>query len=171
MKKITSMIILFLTSVISIDGQNDPCSSPSSSQFDFWIGNWKCSWEDTDGSIKTGSNTVKKILNNCVIEENFDGSPGSELIGRSFSVYSPFFNKWKQTWVDNNGSYLDFEGGLEGDKMILSRTVNKKDGTSFMQRMVWYNITKDKFDWNWERSDDGGKTWKVNWQILYERKE
>jgi hypothetical protein len=37
--------------------------------------------------------------------------------------------------------------------------------------MVWYNITADEFDWNWERSDDGGKTWEVKWQIKYKRKK
>jgi len=27
------------------------------------------------------------------------------------------------------------------------------------------------FDWNWERSDDGGATWQVNWNIHYTRKK
>jgi hypothetical protein len=35
--------------------------------------------------------------------------------------------------------------------------------------MVWYNITDDEFDWIWERSDDGGETWDVKWQIKYKR--
>jgi len=37
--------------------------------------------------------------------------------------------------------------------------------------MVWYNITENEFDWNWERSDDGGVTWDVKWQIKYKRKK
>jgi len=36
--------------------------------------------------------------------------------------------------------------------------------------MVCYNITADEFDWNWERSDDGGNTWRVLWKIKYKRK-
>ena len=28
---------------------------------------------------------------------------------------------WKQTWVDDNGSYLDFRGGFDGEAMALSR--------------------------------------------------
>jgi hypothetical protein len=33
--------------------------------------------------------------------------------------------------------------------------------------MVFKNITKHKFDWSWERSDDEGATWKPLWQIQY----
>jgi hypothetical protein len=53
--------------------------------------------------------------------------------------------------------------------MILSRTFELK-GKTVMQRMVWYNIKHKQFDWNWERSDDMGETWQVNWQIHYSRK-
>lgn len=35
--------------------------------------------------------------------------------------------------------------------------------------MVWYNISKNEIDWNWERSDDEGKTWAVKWKIHYTR--
>ena len=153
MKYIT---VLFLLIVLTISAQQkqDPCSSIESSQFDFWLGEWECSWTDAEGKIQSGSNFVQKILGSCVIEENFDGNPGTPLIGKSHSVYSIQHGKWFQTWVDNNGSYLDFSGGMADDKMILSRTVNLPDGTSFMQRMVWHNITENEFDWNWERSDD-----------------
>jgi len=65
--------------------------------------------------------------------------------------------------------YLDFVGGMDGDKMILSR-IAKTDTSEFLQRMMFYNITADSLDWNWERSDDKGKTWKLTWQIKYRRK-
>jgi hypothetical protein len=38
------------------------------------------------------------------------------------------------------------------------------------QRMVWYDIEADRFLWNWERSDDGGQTWRVLWKIDYTRR-
>jgi hypothetical protein len=62
-----------------------------------------------------------------------------------------------------------FTGGLEDDKMILSRTVETTKG-ALTQRMVFYIIQKDSFDWNWESSTDGGKNWKLNWKIKYTRK-
>jgi hypothetical protein len=43
-------------------------------------------------------------------------------------------------------------------------------GEACKQRMVWYNIEADQIDWNWERSNDGGTTWRVLWQIHYQKK-
>ena len=31
------------------------------------------------------------------------------------------------------------------------------------------NIARDALDWRWERSDDNGQTWQVQWQIHYHR--
>ena len=57
---------------------------------------------------------------------------------------------------------------MENDKMILSRKI-RKDEKELIQRMVFYNISKDKFDWNWESSKDNGKTWTLNWKLNYTR--
>jgi hypothetical protein len=170
MKWVLLVIITGCSVLLSAQEKSKPCDSSESSQFDFWIGDWDCEWTNQDGSINHGSNSISKILGGCVIEENFNGNPGIGLIGKSHSVYSPVYGVWLQTWVDNNGAYLAFEGGMKEDKMILSRTVEKKDGSSFLQRMIWYNISANGFDWNWERSDDDGKTWKTNWQLHYTRK-
>ena len=161
------LILAFLLVSFSIVfSQNPkPCSVPESKQFDFWIGDWKASWADT----ASGSNSISKILGGCVIYEQFSGSSSSPLVGKSVSVYNSRTGKWHQTWVDNQGGYLDFEGQWEGDKMVLSRTFELK-GKKIMQRMIWFNISADKFDWNWERSDDDGTTWKIVWPIHYTRK-
>ena len=92
------------------------------------------------------------------------------MIGRSVSVLVPRENLWKQTWVDNQGGYLDFTGGLVEERMILSRAAVNPEGQPIIQRMVWYNITSDSLDWNWERSNDSGKSWEILWQIHYKRK-
>lgn len=133
------------------------------SQFDFWLGEWNCTWTD-DGK---GTNRIERILDDKVIQENFEGDG---LHGISHSVWDPERELWCQTWVDNNGTYLDFTGSFRDGQMVLSRDAFAK-GQSFKQRMVWYNITEDEFDWNWERSDDGSKTWRVLWQIKYQRKK
>jgi hypothetical protein len=106
-------------------------------------------------------------LDSAVIQEEF---VGGDFKGKSVSVYNRHTLKWQQTWVDNAGGYLDFVGGFEGGKMVLARTA-ERDGVRFLQRMIWYNIERDQLDWNWERSDDAGKTWKVLWQIHYVRKK
>ena len=165
--------LLVMISPLSSFAQNEdkPCSYPEAKQFDFWVGTWKAEWTGKDGIQKEGTNTIKKILGGCVVEENFDGNPGTPLIGISLSVYVHRLKKWKQTWVDNSGGYLDFVGEFEKDKMVLSRSFIDKEGKSISQRMVYYNINKKSFDWNWERSMDEGKTWNVMWKIHYTRKD
>ena len=131
-------------------------------QFDFWLGEWDVRWGE-DGK---GTNRIERILGDKIIQENFTGG---DLNGLSFSAYDAERNLWCQTWVDNNGSYLDFIGRFEDGKMIFSRDAMVK-GEACKQRMVWYNIEANQFDWNWERSDDGGDSWRVLWQIKYTRK-
>ena len=131
-------------------------------QFDFWLGDWDVTWSE-DGQ---GANRVERILDGKIIQENFSAP---DLIGMSVSSYDPERGLWRQTWVDNHGSYLDFTGRLEDGKMILSRDAIVK-GQACKQRMVWYGIRENELEWNWERSDDGGDTWRVLWQIHYNRK-
>jgi hypothetical protein len=90
--------------------------------------------------------------------------------GTSVSVFDARAGKWKQTWVDNQGGYLDFVGEFKDGQMILQREGVRPDGTKALQRMVWKNISAGEFDWSWEASRDGGKTWQVNWPIHYKRK-
>ena len=138
-------------------------SEKPETQFDFWLGEWDCSWGD-DGK---GSNCVERIMDGKIIQENFDGG---DFRGISVSAWDAGRKLWCQTWVDNSGTYLDFTGSFRDGQMVLSRDALVR-GEACKQRMVWYNITESEFDWNWERSDDGGKTWDVKWQIKYKRKK
>ena len=142
------------------------CDQRERRQFDFWIGEWEVSW----GENQKGTNNIRSTLDGCVILENFDGTPAIALKGTSVSTYSPQAGKWQQTWVDNQGSYLDFAGGWRDGKMVLERQASI-EGKSILQRMVWYNIQPDSLDWNWERSNDNGKTWELLWKISYRRKQ
>jgi hypothetical protein len=170
--------VLLMTSIVAASAQTDeqkPCSSPEARQFDFWVGEW-----DLTSRMRTGPgeedwaegkayNTVKAVLNGCVIVESFNGRPAVELQGMSVSSWNPQLGRWQQTWVDNQGGYLNFLGGLEDGKMILSREA-EREGKKILQRMVFENITEDSLDWNWERSEDGGTTWTLLWHLHYARK-
>jgi hypothetical protein len=131
-------------------------------EFDFWIGEWELTW----GEDKHGTNLIDRVMDGVVIQENFK-SDGYH--GMSVSVFSKEDSCWHQTWVDSSGSYLDFIGGFSNGKMILIRD-GIVDDRSVQQRMVWYDISKDTFQWNWERSEDQGISWKVIWKIQYQRK-
>jgi hypothetical protein len=142
-----------------------PCQRPEVRQFDFWVGEWDLTWPDGG----RGTNVIEHAFDGCVVKESFSAET-DPLRGTSVSTFNAATGKWQQTWVDNQGSYLDFVGELRDGTMVLTREATIK-GAKVLQRMVWHNIAKDSFDWNWERSDDGGKTWKVLWPIHYERKK
>ena len=148
-----------------------PCQAPEQKQLDFWIADWDLTWPGTkQGDLDHGTNRIHCVLDGCVVEEDFSAETSGHLRGRSVSLFEPQSGKWKQTWVDNEGGYLDFTGDFANGQMILQREFTQKDGTRVMQRMVWKNISASEMDWNWEASRDGGKTWQVNWPIHYKRK-
>ena len=88
--------------------------SPELRQFDFWLGEWDLTW----GESGRGINRITAVLDNRVIQEEFDGTPSTPLRGLSVSTYNAQMGKWQQTWVDNTGSYLDFVGEFVDGKMI-----------------------------------------------------
>ncbi|MBS1849452.1 MAG: DUF1579 family protein [Acidobacteria bacterium] len=145
-----------------------PCAEPEQKQFDFWVGEWELT---TPGESGGGTNRVRQAFEGCVIEENFSGGPDNPLVGMSVSRFDPIAKKWKQTWVDNQGAYLDFSGEFQDGQMILQREASDAAGARFLQRMVWKNIGADELDWSWESSKDQGKTWKVIWPVHYKRRK
>ena len=142
-----------------------------SEYFDFWIGEWKLSWQAQDGTTEYGTNTIERILDGKVIKENFEATSGQMkgFIGKSYSVYNSQSGEWKQTWVDNQGAYLDFVGKFQNDKRIFIREAKDANGNPILQRMVFYDITRDSFTWDWEKSTDNGNTWQLQWKITYRR--
>lgn len=170
------LLMLAMTCVASARQNNTgtpakPCSGPEQKQLEFWVGEWDLTWPGNNpGEVAHGTNSIKRILDGCIVEETFSGGDAMPLRGRSVSVYDIRARKWKQTWVDNEGGYLDLTGESKDGQMILACESLRADGTKGLQRMVFKNITHDEFDWSWEASKDGGKTWTVAWPIHYKRK-
>lgn len=161
---LTASVLLWAASEFSAEPGASPCGSPEAGQFDFWIGEWDLEW----GDGHTGTNRIRKALDGCVIVEEFDGTPAIALRGMSVSSHNSRLGQWQQTWVDNQGGYLDFVGGIRGSRMVLEREA-VRDGEKIRQRMVWYDIEADSLKWNWERSKDNGESWEVLWKIHYRR--
>jgi hypothetical protein len=135
--------------------------------FDFWLGDWDVSWSAPDGSKGSGRNRIAKVLDGSVIEENFEETPDGKtppLKGRSLSVLHKS-GVWRQAWVDNQGGYFSLIAQVDGDKRIFIT-----EGQQTVQRMVFHSIRKDALTWDWERSEDAGKTWKLLWRIDYRRR-
>ena len=138
---------------------------PPEKQLDFWLGVWEATW----GDGQHGSNQIQRVLDGQVIQEDFDGRPGIDFRGHSVSVYSPQYQQWQQTWVDSQGSYWHLRGGWQQDRFILIAD-DILSGRAVKYRMVFYHITPDTFDWDWELSEDEGQTWNLRWRLHYQRK-
>ena len=171
MSILVAAIVTGLATLIAVcTVPDDPTLAPED-QFDFWVGEWECSgksrttpgrdeWQDTKAT-----NSVTKELGGKVVEENF--TMGS-FLGKSVSVYDKNRKIWRQTWVDSSGGYLVFEGGMQGEKMVLTKVTGSNEG-DVRQRMVFSEIDDDSFVWDWERSTDRGKTWELSWKLNYKR--
>ncbi len=153
-----------------------PCEMPEGKQFDFWIGQWDLTWPEGQvgsppGQPGKGTIEVKRILGDCIVQENFSDS-ATNYRGMSVSTYVPLLKLWRQTWVDSNGNYLVFTGQFKDGVMEWRSPEHKMaDGTKILSRMVFKNITKNSLDWDWQASRDGGQTWKDKWNIHYTRRK
>ncbi len=167
-------VAVFALSVCMLDATAQPrCQGPGYDDFDFWVGEWTVTWTAKDGSTSQGSNRIRRTHDGCVILEEFDGAPGTPLVGTSVSTWDAKRKTWRQTWVDNQASYLDFEGGaVEGGgatRLILSRRA-EVNGQSVRQRMVFSDVSADSLLWDWQRSRDDGATWESLWTLRYARR-
>jgi hypothetical protein len=150
------------------------CTGAEHRTFDFWVGDWTLvlrarrgvASEEWDEAKAT--NEIRVTHAGCVIEERFhaDG-PGEPWSGHSVSTFAD--GRWRQTWVDDQGSYMLFVGGFANGAMTLEGEPKERDGKKFRMRMVFDAITPTSMTWRWERSEDEGKTWRAMMTIDYRR--
>jgi hypothetical protein len=148
--------------------QQDSTAGDSSS-LDFWKGTWDAAWEE-EGKPANGRNIISSELNGKVIQESFSILSGANkgFLGRSVSVFDKTDGKWKQTWVDSDGAYLDFVGYKKGNDFYFERSFTGKNGKLIKQRMRFYDITTGSFTWDWETAVAGGP-WQLAWRINYKK--
>lgn len=159
-----------LTCCYSVQAQSLPDNQEA--HYDFWVGQWSATWSEGEGLSGKGTNTITKTLDGKVIHEDFKILEGKSrgFKGTSISVFSPQLKQWKQAWADNQGGFIEFTGQIDGNKRIFQTAPKKSpSGGIVTQRMVFYDITMDTFTWDWEASNDEGKTWTLNWRIYYKR--
>ncbi len=167
------LVLFFVTLAVPLAAQPAPCNTPEHDTLDFWVGTWNLSWPvpgDSTGQMTGGTNTIARSYNGCVIEEHFVAETG--FAGMSTSVYHRASGEWRQTWVDNGGSYLLLTGGRAADGQVYLRTApfTNPQGQTQINRMTWTDVTPDALTWHWQRSLDDGATWTTMWAIRYTRR-
>ncbi|HEY4039226.1 MAG TPA: hypothetical protein VGM15_10425 [Burkholderiaceae bacterium] len=154
------------------DGQHD---------FDFEIGTWKThvsrrlhpltgstSWVEYDGI-----STVHKIWNGRanLVELEADG-PNGHLELASWRLYNPDSHQWSLNVASSQGGAVgaptigEFRNGR--GEFYDQETFN---GRTILVRFVISDIARDSCHFEQAFSDDGGKTWEVNWIATDRRAE
>lgn len=150
-----------------------PCSGPEYRRLDFWLGEWEAFGPK---GAKAGDSKISRILDSCVILEEWTSASlqqGLRYAGKSFNSYNAATKQWQQTWTDNTGNtteYLRGEG-TDGKVVFYADQVPAPAGKTFLRRLSFTRLDPDKVRQLGERSDDGGKTWTVEYDLEYRRKK
>lgn len=116
MKKILAVLgaLLFLSAGNAQNQSSQkPCTAAESSQFDFWVGDWDLTWNDTSH----GTNKIYKIFDGCTLMGNFENGEmklstqprklqnGKEMISRMvFYNIQPNTFDWRWEASTDNGN-------------------------------------------------------------------
>lgn len=141
------------------------CTTPEQRQFDFWVGEWDVT--KPDGAV-AGRSRIERILGDCVVFEHWTGASG--FAGKSFNLYNAGSGRWEQYWVDQSGARLHLQGGLQGERMVLSGVQDKPNpqtGLPQHERISWTPNADGSVRQLWETSNDDGKTWSTSFDGLY----
>jgi hypothetical protein len=146
------------------DGQGD---------FDFEIGAWRtrlsrrlrpltgsATWVEYDGTT-----VVRKVWNGGanLVELVADG-PAGHFEGLSLRLYNPQSRQWSLNFSNRSdgtlaqpvvGEFRDGRGEFYGQETL--------NGRAILVRFVISNITPTSCRFEQSFSDDGGKTWELNW--------
>lgn len=165
-------ILLLLLVNYSIFAQK-PCEKdPVYNQFDFWIGEWDA--YDLKGNV-AGHSKISKILDNCVILEEWTSAnvqQGLIYSGKSYNSYNSATKQWQQNWVDNTGGSNEYLiGNFENDAMhFISRPFSNGKLTS-TRKLTFFKLKDGKVRQFGEISNDDGKTWTAEYDLEYRPKK
>ena len=149
---------------VAHDGQHD---------FDFEIGSWKThvrrlvhplsgsgEWAEYDGT-----SVVRKIWDGSgnMVELRIEG-PAGRIDGVSLQLYNPQSRQWSLNYASRSAGTLspptigEFKNGR--GEFYDQETFN---GRAILVRFIISDIKQNSIHFEQAFSDDGGKTWEVNW--------
>ncbi len=143
-----------------IDARVHPCRAPRFRELDFWVGTWDVA---NVAGQKVGESRIEKILDGCVIEENWAGRLGDT--GKSFNLYDAANDRWQQTWVSDKGALVEYRGKLVDGAMRYAA-----DATAPHRRLSFIPLPDGRVRQLAEQSTDGGATWNTTYDFFYRRK-
>jgi hypothetical protein len=110
-----------------------------------------------------GKGDCRTIFDNAQIDQGEWNGPTGRIVGLTLRVYNPQSHQWRLYWDNQKVGVLDppqvgeFKDGV--GEFFAQDTIN---GKTILIRFRWTNLaTTPHFEQSF--SDDGGKTWEVNW--------
>jgi hypothetical protein len=143
-----------------------PCAAAEYRQFDFWVGHWDV--YRTGQSELVAHSLIESVYNGCGVRENWMPLK-SENSGGSLNIFVPTEQSWRQTWIDAQGSRVDFKGRWNGSAMILEGFWSDllAPGKGAIVRMTYSKEAGESVRQLGEMSQDGGKTWEPSFDFTY----
>lgn len=139
-------------------------------EFDFWVGDWDVRPTGQPAKGPAARNTITMDDNGCVLTEHWKAPSGSE--GQSFNIFDRSVGAWRQTWVDNGGGQHDYRGAIKDGNMLYVGDTPAPNGAlgRVPTRLTFFHISADSVRQFSEISNDGGKTWQPNYDLMYVRR-
>lgn len=176
-------LLVFAPALAGVGRQNSDAAKTNTQQasaerdgghdFDPLIGKWKFHLKRLVHPL-TGSNTWVEMEGTGACYKVFDGraqldtieldGPSGHIEGLTLRTYDPQSHQWRLYWANSKNGKLDppqvgeFKNGR--GEFYAQDTI---DGKTILIRYVWTNLTTDSPHFEQSFSDDGGKTWEVNW--------
>lgn len=151
---------------LAVDRKRNPCMySTEARQFDFWVGEWDVF--NTQGR-KDGTSVIERFANGCGILENWTGALGGT--GKSINFYDPQVQKWFQYWIGADGNPQRYSGIYRDSAIRYEGEPSTLNGKTTRTRLTFFKLDDNTVRQLSERSDDDGKTWNVNYDYKYVRR-
>jgi hypothetical protein len=183
MKRILLSAVILLSIACGLRGQTGPDAAeltklqhaPRDGQhdFDFEIGTWKTHlWRllhpltgSTTWVEYEGTSVVRKVWNGHanLVELEADG-PAGHIEALNLRLYNPQSRQWSLNFANSSGGSMsqptigEFKNGR--GEFFDQEPLN---GRTILVRFVISDITPDSCRFEQSFSDDGVKTWEVNW--------
>ncbi len=142
-------------------------------RFRFRIGHWNIhlkrrlhpltgstTWVEFDGT----SVTRKVWDGRSQIEEFETDGPAGHIEGLTLRLYNPQTHEWRLYWANaKDGTLVVPQIGQFKDGRGEFYAQDTLNGKSIFVRFIWSNTNTSVPHFEQSFSDDGGKTWEVNW--------
>ena len=157
------------TGTPAIGGQRD-----GSHDFDFELGSWnihlKKLMNPLSGSTKwvefDGTSVTRKVWNGRSQIEEFetDSDVAGHIEGLTLRTFNPQTHLWNLYWANaKDGTVVPPQVGQFKDGVGEFYAQDTLNGRPIFIRFIWSKTDTDKPHFEQSFSDDGGKTWEVNW--------